>query len=246
MKTALASLKNELARLWEYFILDAPAEVVIAEPYVPYIPQNWNRVLVLAEAQNLSRRNQKYVDDLMRLSSKERIHRLGHWSGFVGVAPWDDGTLKLAVAASLGIEPDHTAVSNAVLWSSRVARGRNENPGKKLQARSVELWTRMLEVMKPRLVVTTGAVARYVISTVLRHTTVKPDHVVWALASPRVLMPMTSMISASELRKRFPEVDAVIRSQPSWLKDNDARKILYACLAVMATRRSTESKRGQA
>ena len=37
----------------------------------------------------------------------------------IGVSPWDDGSLKLAIEAALDVSEEETAVSNAVLWSQR-------------------------------------------------------------------------------------------------------------------------------
>ena len=70
--------------------------VVIREPYIPYIPNNWNRVLVLAESQNLSSSNEGYVQHLNSLTANERMNRLGFEGDDIGVYPWDDGSLKLA------------------------------------------------------------------------------------------------------------------------------------------------------
>ena len=36
-------------------------QIVIHEAYIPYIPSQWNRYLVLAEAQNLANANDAYV-----------------------------------------------------------------------------------------------------------------------------------------------------------------------------------------
>ncbi|NTJ39282.1 hypothetical protein HQK29_16785 [Vibrio vulnificus] len=65
------------------YILTIKIQLLIGEPYIPYIPNNWNGVLVLAESQNLSAGNNDYVQSLYNMSQDERIQRLGYSSEFV-------------------------------------------------------------------------------------------------------------------------------------------------------------------
>ena len=61
----MAPCRNELLDACERHTFSEPAadesKVVIREPQVPFIPPQWNRCLVLAEAQNLWNTNGVYV-----------------------------------------------------------------------------------------------------------------------------------------------------------------------------------------
>jgi hypothetical protein len=233
-----ADFRDQLVQFCQDCIVDTP-DVVVPEPYIPYIPQGWNGVLVLAEAQNLSRTYSGYAADLKSLPRELRVRRLGYWPGLVGIQPWDNGPLRLAVAASLGADPDATAASNAVLWSITGSDGKkNENPREKFKERSIELWGKMLDVIRPEYMITAGAVAREVTKGALCRTSASPKVVSWTLPSPRVLQPLSSMVAADELRRRFPEVDDAIRRRPEWAENPpEAPHVFYACLAVVAVRK---------
>ena len=91
----------------------AGVSVVIDEPYAPYIPPRWNGRLVVAEAQNLAG-DTEYVRRLKAATPEDRISRLHRSaSEHLGIGPWDDGTLKLAVTAAW---PDLSCDD----WRSRV------------------------------------------------------------------------------------------------------------------------------
>ena len=130
--------KNTLVDICGRHILHDVESVVLKEPYIPYIPQPWNGVLVLAESQNLSSENTEHVETLREMSPAERILRLRASPDYVGVYPWDDGSLKLAIEASLQVKAAEVGVSNAVLWSQRGANGENVNPDYDIQQRSAK------------------------------------------------------------------------------------------------------------
>ena len=91
---------------------------MVPEPYLPYLPDQWNGVLVLAEAQQLAGARE-YLRWLRGLPPEQRMIRLStpNPSG-VGVGPWDNGIVKLAVKAMMpDIQPEEVAVGNAVPWS---------------------------------------------------------------------------------------------------------------------------------
>lgn len=102
-------------------------DIVFEEPYIPYLPENWNVFLVLAEVQNLPRKTKSvelldYIEGLEKKESKYRILRLEdyppEYGNKIGVGPWDDDSLKLAFASVFGNESiDQVSISNAVLWS---------------------------------------------------------------------------------------------------------------------------------
>lgn len=64
-------LRKKLVEICQsYGAYKGSTKVVVDTPYIPYIPDNWNGVLVLAEAQNLN------VDDYGDFSEQRKICRL--------------------------------------------------------------------------------------------------------------------------------------------------------------------------
>ena len=47
----------------------APVKAVVRETYIPFVSKKWNGVLVLAESQNLSKKNASYIKWLKGYSS---------------------------------------------------------------------------------------------------------------------------------------------------------------------------------
>lgn len=211
-----------------------PYYVVVPEPYVPFIPNNWNGVLVLAEAQNLSKGSPD-VEWLTSATSDEKIFRLGR-DGRIAIQPWEDGSLKLAVEAALGIRADWTAVSNAVPWSLVDEKGNNKNPTPEVINPSKILWSELLHALKPEHIVTAGAIARRVITGAIEKCDYKPICTAWPLPSPRLFSPISQTIDEAELMRRFPEVAKVLGQNPDWVKTRRPNKILFACLAVAAVK----------
>jgi hypothetical protein len=201
--------------------------VVVAEPYLPFIPEHWNGTLVLAEAQNLSASNAAYVQQLSALTPMERVRRLRNVAD-LGVQPWDDGSLKLAV---LSVWPENTetyAVSNAVLWSIRDSLSNNANPTAPLVKRSISLWGELFSALQPKRIVAAGSVARTVVSRSFTGETVFVR-----LPSPRALSPISGMLSERGLLAGFPSVAAACKAHPELLsmvgRQTRRNKILYAC-----------------
>jgi hypothetical protein len=132
-----SDLINELVAICERHVCSLD-DVVFSESYVPYVPDQWNRVLVVAEAQNLSKKNAEYKEMLGNLkTSRDRILRLQPAQqrlllcpkGSIGGQPWDDGILPLAIEAALkDVDPEHVAVSNAVPWSLVTPADTNASP----------------------------------------------------------------------------------------------------------------------
>jgi hypothetical protein len=212
--------------------------MVIADPYIPFVPDEWNGILILSEAQNLGKVFGAHVGLLRDRSPEELLLRLypevrqmlypnstAH-SDALGVGPWDDGPLPFAASAVWDQQPSAFAVGNAVLWSETKSSGANATPGT-ARAPSIDIWREFLAILNPRIVVAVGRVAY----DVLRDAGAK-NLVRWLSASPRVLTILTTLGEPSELRLRFPEVkraEALFPSvkEPSWLA--------YACHAVAAT-----------
>lgn len=136
------------------------AVIVFPEPYVPYLPPIWNGFLVLAESQNLGNPADDYVKELERRTPNQRLARLGSiYPNIVGVQPWDDCSLKLAVESALHLKSEETAVSNAVPWSQRAGKA-NINPIEQMCERAVGFWKEILPVLQPRGIIVCGKVAQ--------------------------------------------------------------------------------------
>jgi hypothetical protein len=223
--------EDTLADICRRHVLRPALGAVVPEPCIPYLPSRWNKTLVLAEAQNLGKRSAAYVARLKAMSPTDRIRRLG-MNGRVGVEPWDDGSLKLAVQAALRIDAAETAVSNAVLWSQVDRRGRNQNPSDTLVDRSFEVWAELLPVLKPERIVTAGKVADRVITAALNDSGLHPERIVLRLPSPQAMSRISGMFREADLLQRYPEVDAVVREHPDWVIKQRRNKVFFAYHAV--------------
>ena len=205
----------------------------VPEPYIPYVPEGWNRTLVLAEAQNHAAGT--YLSRLLALSKHNRVIRLS-LDEKLGIQPWDDGCLKIAVRATLGLMPETTAVSNAVLWSLVNAKGTNANPSKELINQSTLLWSKMLDILKPERVVTAGRVAEKIVKCAAKKCKVQFKHEVWPLPSPRVLRPLLGYMNEKILLRHYPEISRIKNDVSRWVTEPKREKaIFYATLAINAT-----------
>jgi hypothetical protein len=221
--------------------LDQRFDAIIREPYVPFLPErgrpgSWNRVLVLGEAQNLSSTYDHYVKRLLDGSPRERILRL-YWESEIHVKPWDDGTLKLAMAAAFGCEAERFAVSNAVMWSTKQQEGNNETPGAELQDRSREIWNAMLPLLDPTHIVTTGRVAGDVMARVKANRGARWTHVRLCSASPLFLARQAADVDEADLLRRFPEVADCLSRHPEYVASYKRNRIYFASEAVSAVAR---------
>jgi len=234
----MASLE-QLLSVCKRHVLKNRTKATVREPYVPYIPAQWNKVLVLAEAQNHAQGS--YLADLRRMSPRSRLLRLYKSKQMVGVHPWDNGTLKLAVEAALKREASRTAVSNAVPWSL-VKGSKNQTPSPEHLRKSVAFWLDLLPVLQPELILVAGAKAEEVVRKVLKSIKIQPKLIPTPLPSPRVLNAVSRTFDEDDLMSRFPEVRKVIAKRRGWLEIEGHRrnKILFACLVV-----SRASRRGK-
>lgn len=221
------TMKKQLIEICKNFNRSDQEDVVLPEPYIPHIPKNWNKVLVLSESQNLSAK--KYVDELLAKDTNGRINRLYEWDNKVGVYPWDDGSLKLAVESSFGLKAEETAVSNAVPWSLVSKSGKkNLNPTDALIESAAELWKEMLAVMQPERIITVGKIAR----TTMGLAEYKENRVPLRSASSANISRISGMFNVDDLLKRYPEVKRVADRNQKWLNKYRKNKIFYACHAV--------------
>jgi hypothetical protein len=222
-------ITSELVDVCKGFVLPNDGSVVIDEPYIPYIPEQWNGILVLAESQNLSLSNSDYVNTLLSMSPEERIERLGSSPDYVGVFPWDDGSIKLAVEAALQVHSSQVAVSNAVLWSQRGKNKENTNPDIDLQGLSSEVWSKFLNILQPEKIICCGKIAQNVISK----ANWNGDVVNLRLPAKTAMSRVSGMFDEADLLKRYPEVRSVLNQNPSLIGESFRKnKIYYACHAV--------------
>ena len=151
----ILSLRESLKQICQNFALSENVKVIERTPYIPYIPENWNGVLVVAEAQNITE------DDYRDCSEEQKICRLYpnrdclqnyEISGSfpkLDVKPWNDGSIPLALKASLELNLFETAVGNSCFWSIRNGEA-NENPNEDMRNQSRILWQQMWDVLKER------------------------------------------------------------------------------------------------
>lgn len=224
------NVKEELIQICMDFSIPKDINVVISKPYIPWIPEDWNGTLVLAEAQNLSSQNVQYVDYLKRLSDYDKIDRLNNSGNKedLGIAPWDDGSLKLVIEAAFNENADKVAVSNAVMWSQVSNSNVNMNPDNNLCLLSSELWSLLLPVFNPNKIITAGKIAENVIS----YIKLNYDHVGLRLPSKTAMSRISGMFNKEDLLKRYPEVKDSVTRHPEWVEKYTLNKIFYACHAV--------------
>lgn len=237
LKTALFEQcsKNQLteAEISEYSL-----DLVLDKyPYAPYIPDNWNGYLAIAEAQQLRRSstgNSKYVDDLLSGNTEQLIFRLNNEKfnkGKVGITPWDDGFIKIAIKSCFPeININQVAVANAIPWSLNKL---NTKQDKFLIERSKKYWKEILELLKGDLkcVVRTGEYAR----NILAFKELKDINIekVFSIRSASQLERVSSLFNWEDLLKRYPEVkNAMLNSGYSIDDENNANLIFYAAHAV--------------
>lgn len=178
-------------------------------------PRTMEPGVSLAEAQNLSATHKKYRDKLLAMTPETRIRRLtARTDRKLGIKPWDDGLLKIAVEVMLGCRAEETAVGNAVFWSLIDRKDRNVNPTPAMIEHSARLWGQLLQQIRPERVITAGAIARSVM-TKLPQSVPSMQVLGVQLPSPRVLSTLSGLFDGTDLLVHFPEVAAVKRGSPA-------------------------------
>ena len=172
-----ADVLPKLLAICREFTKKAPDGVVFQEPFVPYIPDAWNGVLVLAVAQNLSTAGQvvvrEYSTYLKNRTPTGRYWRLypdkNQGSPLVraqpdafGIGPWDRKETQVVVSC-LGYDPRHTAVSNGVPWSCRTASGCDSAPTPDMRDAAFEFWCEVFKVWRPARVITFGRIPEAIV-----------------------------------------------------------------------------------
>jgi len=237
-----SGLQEKMIKICEEFTDKVPHNVVIKEPYIPYIPENWNRILVLAESQNLAKEEDR--KPLREKNKRERFLRLYEErksSGYLGIGPWDDGHMKIALKAiepylkmeNGGLNIDEVAVSNAVPWSL-VEGNSNKSPTEELKELAVEFWKRIFSVWLPNdnnfEIFTFGRTAQRII-----YNAGKESKFLY-LPAGQHFNGGKSFFDCQDLLKRYPEVEKVKKEleQLPLLKDTKLgdSHIFFACHAV--------------
>lgn len=228
------AINTRLLAISRSAVLKKGTEETLPEPYIPFVPDNWNGGLVLAEAQNHGAKSREYLAWLRGLSSKDRMLRLYKHGQKLGCQPWDDGSLKFALACVSESAPERWAVGNAVLWSRVHGSGRNDNPSESMTENSIRVWSEYLKVLKPRLIVTAGKVAR----TVMDKAGYQGAQLSLLLPSPMNLRRMSCLFDTEDLLARYPEVGAAAKSHPELVSNSErSNKIFFACHAVSMARK---------
>ena len=226
----IQELRKKLVEICQsYGAYKGSTKVIIDTPYIPYIPDNWNGVLVLAEAQNLNVGDYKGFEELEKIcrlypnqdDSKNYDDSCPYSN--LQIQPWQDGSIPLALKAALNLDPYQTAVCNACLWSLR-ENGKNVNPNDEMQGQSRELWQEMWKELGSDIkrVICCGSIAKSIFNFT------KPDCL--RLPSPNALSRVSGMFTEEDLFKRYPEVKRVFANfEDAAYRHN---KIFYACHAV--------------
>jgi hypothetical protein len=212
--------------------------VIVPEPYWPYVPENWNGILVLAESQ--SSVCPEYWEWVKKEPTEERMQRLGKnpkEPKEIGIGPWDDRTIKLALQAIFeGANPklklEEVAVSNAVPWT-RKGTGKNLNPDEQMQAKAAEFWKAIFDVWQPdiKALVILGNIAKRVMASagVLSDSKYKEKWLKLRLPSPNAINRVSGMFCCDDLEIRFSEVK---KARECLGMGQNPRQIFFACHAV--------------
>lgn len=227
-------------------------KVVIPEPYIPYIPDDWNGILILAEAQNLGKKSGEYIAKLDTLEKRKLrlypVEKKGAAQDLndIGVEPWDDGHLKVALLAiHPSINLSQAAVGNAVPWS-RKEKGANLSPTPALKNRAKEFWSEIFKFLDAEIA--DGIGLRSIIASgkpaaeIMEKAGKKDNCLELRSASPNYLNRIQGMFDSEELLTRYPEVEDAYnqwKRSSSYRPHSDKLKasvIFYACHAVSVFR----------
>lgn len=238
--------EKALLEVCEKYRTDAPENVLFAEPYLPYGLESWNGILVLAESQAI-RPDDDYAQWLQQLTRTQRMTRLGRKKpppypdepDKIGIGPWDDGTIKLALqaifeGAKLKLRLEDIAVSNAVPWT-RKSTGKNLNPDKQMEGKAAEFWKKIFDVWEPdiKALIVLGNIAKRVLTDagILSDSKYKDKCLKLWLPSPNAINRVHGMFDCADLKIRFPEVERALNT----IEINEKQykmKVFFACHAV--------------
>ena len=213
-------------------------DVVVPEPYVPHFPKKsrWNGVLVLAIAQNLSDSSRDYRKWLQALEQRDRWNRLNLDTSpldGIGIGPWDDGTMKLSVAALLGVAAiDRVAVSNAIVWSGRKT-GSSKHLSSQVEEASVSFWADLLDALQPNRVLAFSRRAATVMEKVMKKAGVEESELISLPAPFSRNYSFSFKMDTDRLLTAFPEVASALRDTKKHTTiENEPLAIHCACASV--------------
>jgi len=211
-------------------------------PYAPYIPNKWNRILVIAESQQQSGKNlrgKEYIKKLSRACIDDLIFRLGNEEITgkkpdvqLGVTPWDEGYLKLAMLSCFPeYKTSEYALSNAIPWY--LDNGNSEQVYF-LTELSIEFWTEILEVLKPKIIICSslGRFADYIISETCYCDDKQCDK--FDLCAAPFPEEVVHLFEESDLLERYPEVKNAIELNPNIVEKSGLDKRFYISYAAHA------------
>jgi len=241
--------EKALLEVCRKYTSDAPENVIFPEPYLPYVPEKWNGILVLAESQVIkSTDDESYGGKLKKLSSVERMARLGekelqYKEGDIGVGPWDNGTIKLAlqaifVGANLKLRIKDVALSNAVPWTRKSGDNRkNLRPDEQMEAKAAEFWKEIFDGWKPdmKVLVVLGNTAERVMTKAGIREKYAKNWLKLRLPSPNAINRVSGMFSCDDLKNRFWEVREALDTLKMTEKEKVEQyemKVFFACHAV--------------
>jgi hypothetical protein len=208
--------------------LPATIPAVVPEPYIPYIPEDWNGILVLAEAQNLSDTNRAYREKLLAADTRLRYGRLGPIYG-IGIEPWADGTMPFAVEAAFGVDPKQCAISNAIPWSQAVGRT-NVTPATAMIRAAAPFLLEVLRELRPNTVLVCGKRSQWVFDE-MRLCEAPPWRLIRAnSASPLGTAQLIREFPLQQVEQRFPSVATLMKKYSSsryW-----KNRVAFACHVV--------------
>lgn len=206
-------------------------------PYIPYIPNNWNGILLLGEAQQLSKnneRNRKYIEQLEKLDPLNQMMRLANKAlfsdGQIGISPWDEGYLQMAMAACFPeLLLKQYALSNAIPWHLNKT---NKEQTEKYVEMARQYWYETLCVLIEnglRVVIRTGEFARDILNWnyLTKHCNLND---VFYLRSASQLERVAYLFDKVDLLTRYPEIQmAIEKTEAKWQSLNH---IFYASHAL--------------
>jgi len=218
--------------------------VIVPEPYLPYMPENWNGILVLAESQSSNAGEYwDWVKEKSELAKLECMQRLGKYpKGGLSIGPWDDGTVKLAVqaifeGANLDLKFEDVAVSNAVPWTRGGGNNsKNLRPDGQMIAKAVDFWKDIFEVWNPdiKALIVLGNIAEEVMNAPGIKEKYKKNQLKLRSPSRRYISLVSGMFDCDDLKARFTEVQKALETPKisKDVKDYYKNKVFFACHAV--------------
>ncbi len=223
----LAKFKGDLARYDVY-------------PYAPYIPNGWNGILVLGISQHINiknKGNKVYRESLLDALDDDLIFRLGNQEitgqkseKFIGVVPWDDGFLKIAMLSCFPeFKSNQYGVSNTIPWElSMDDRQRNIF----LEYKAIAFWKEILPILKPKYIICLGDTAKNIFQ--FTNYFENTDCKLFNLIAVSSLTQVINLFDENDILSRYPEVINAINSNPSLIHRSKMSKRYYIVFAAHA------------